>query len=201
MRWYKNWEALYPPGRGMVKVIDPGQYAGIPPPMDDFEGKEPPADGGYRDELAITHQLHCLVFLPLFCRHISCGTMLIMLQWVMQRYFYEIQAGLRRGDHWSTFFHINHCTDYLRWSLLCQADTTLEGWDEEQLNNPNPHPRHRGPSGLHAPHQCTDYKQVYSWMEENRWYDLKSMDNDIPENSTYQDWTTIWERTRKWMET
>ncbi|KAK2756363.1 hypothetical protein CKAH01_05884 [Colletotrichum kahawae] len=39
MRWYKNWEALYPPGRGMVKVVNPGQYAGIPPPMDDFEGK------------------------------------------------------------------------------------------------------------------------------------------------------------------
>lgn len=56
MTWYKNWEAFFPPGRGMVKIVHPEEYPGLPPPMED-----PPKQGGYKYELAITHQLHCLV--------------------------------------------------------------------------------------------------------------------------------------------
>lgn len=116
-------------------------------------------------------------------------------QWTLQRYFYEVQAGLRPGTHWTTLFHINHCTDYLRWSLLCHADTTIEGWDEEQLNNPTRGSKHQfetGPTGFHATHQCTDYSHVYEWMEKNRWNDLKSMDHGVRENSTYDDWKKTW---------
>lgn len=178
MNWYGNWQSLWPRGQGMVKITHPKQYPDLPPPMKDFEDQEPPADDGYRFGVAVTHQLHCL--------------------WSLQRYFYEVQGGKRPGTHHTTLFHVNHCTDYLRWTILCHADTTIEGWDEEQLRVPN-NPKNSGPSGLHNVHQCRDYSQLFQWMEENRWNDRKAGDHDILENSTYADFEDTWDMLNEWI--
>jgi hypothetical protein len=50
--------------------------------------------------------------------------------------------------------HSAHCFDYLRQSLMCAADTTLEGKTEA------------GP-GMGSIHECTDYEALLAWANEN----------------------------------
>lgn len=55
--------------------------------------------------------------------------------------------------------HSAHCFDYLRQSIMCAADTNLEGQTEA------------GP-GWGSDHQCVDYDAVLAWANENgamRW--------------------------------
>lgn len=49
--------------------------------------------------------------------------------------------------------HSAHCFDYLRQSIMCSADTTLEGVSEA------------GP-GWGGKHQCTDYEKLLEWANE-----------------------------------
>ncbi len=55
--------------------------------------------------------------------------------------------------------HSAHCFDYLRQSIMCNADTSLEGKTEA------------GP-GWGSKHQCKDYDAVLTWANEHtvsRW--------------------------------
>jgi hypothetical protein len=49
--------------------------------------------------------------------------------------------------------HSTHCYDYLRQSIMCAADTTLEGKSE------------LGP-GWGSKHECKDYDAVVAWADE-----------------------------------
>lgn len=49
--------------------------------------------------------------------------------------------------------HSAHCFDYLRQSIMCNADTSLEGKTEA------------GP-GWGSRHECTDYEALLEWANE-----------------------------------
>ena len=57
---------------------------------------------------------------------------------------------------------MKHCFDYLRQSLTCNADTTLEYLREGGAGN-NP-----GVDGWGSVHQCRDYDAVIAWAESHR---------------------------------
>lgn len=50
--------------------------------------------------------------------------------------------------------HAQHCLNYLRQTILCAADTTLEPFVNPGI-------------GIGVVHQCRDWTQVYEWAEAN----------------------------------
>lgn len=58
--------------------------------------------------------------------------------------------------------HEYHCIDYLRQSIMCSADTTL---DFAELQ---PDGRRKGFSGANSTHHCRDWDALTSWAFENR---------------------------------
>ncbi|SPQ25337.1 3f33d14a-84dd-4e12-a04f-f0b55ef7bf48 [Thermothielavioides terrestris] len=59
-------------------------------------------------------------------------------------------------------WHISHCFEYLRQSIMCCADVALEG---QQTTFP---PGFTGSDGWDAKHVCKDYNQVLAHLEKNR---------------------------------
>jgi len=61
-------------------------------------------------------------------------------------------------------WHIAHCLDYLRQSIMCCGDTALEGrattFTSEHII--------KASDGWGVKHVCKNYGEVSSWMEENR---------------------------------
>jgi hypothetical protein len=55
--------------------------------------------------------------------------------------------------------HLVHCMEYLRRTIMCAADTTLEPFKTE----------HAGVDGFGTVHQCRDYNQLYNWAEKNQY--------------------------------
>lgn len=51
--------------------------------------------------------------------------------------------------------HVRHCIDYLRQSLMCHGDTTIEV-KPVGVN---------GVRGFGTEHQCQDWEQLTSWVE------------------------------------
>lgn len=58
--------------------------------------------------------------------------------------------------------HEYHCIDYIRQSIMCSADTTL---DFAELQ---PDGRRKGFSGANSTHQCRDWEALTAWAVENR---------------------------------
>lgn len=56
--------------------------------------------------------------------------------------------------------HILHCFEYIKMSLTCAADTTLEG-QKKDLQGP-------GTDGFGAVHQCRNFDDVFNWAEMHR---------------------------------
>lgn len=61
--------------------------------------------------------------------------------------------------------HIRHCFEYLRLTLMCHGDTTLEG-----VNDVTPafHDDHGGAPKAGARRVCKNYDQVYTWAQDHR---------------------------------
>nr|POE74587.1 oxidase ustya [Quercus suber] len=121
------WNMLLPPGRGYVFVPD-AEARGLAP------GQQTSSGPIY--SVAMYHQLHCLARLR-------------KLHWVFKDGIVSGEDTLARsfaGREASA--HAQHCFDYLRQALLCNADMTLE-W-----------PKQEGPSsgaivdGWGVPHKC-----------------------------------------------
>ncbi|KAJ6474136.1 hypothetical protein C8R45DRAFT_835066, partial [Mycena sanguinolenta] len=60
--------------------------------------------------------------------------------------------------------HTSHCLNYLRQSVLCASDITLE-----TLNQGN------ATDGLGFVHVCRDWQKVYDFVEENQWEYMESL--------------------------
>ena len=89
--------------------------------------------------VAMFHQLHCLYA-------------------IREGYF-----GLRDGNPDKVpVGHLGHCWDYIRQSIMCNGDTTLE-WVAPPPDDT------KGSTGWGYQHQCKDFGAIYSWAEENRW--------------------------------
>ena len=85
--------------------------------------------------------------------------------------------------------HVTHCISYLRQSLKCAADISLEPYKVE-LN---------GVDGLFSNRQCRNYDAVYHWAERFRYSERKSIDNHQAHdgstvNGIHQDVTTHGEK-------
>jgi hypothetical protein len=54
-------------------------------------------------------------------------------------------------------YHMEHCIEYLRQSIVCSADPTLEETHE--------HPQHHGPisNGANTTHNCRSWDQLKDW--------------------------------------
>jgi hypothetical protein len=71
----------------------------------------------------------------------------------------HIRAVLVHGDDGSN--HTEHCFHYLRQSIFCAADTTLEaGGTSKKLANGD-----KVAPGDGTVHTCRDWRQVYDWLE------------------------------------
>ncbi|KAE8380868.1 hypothetical protein BDV26DRAFT_289956 [Aspergillus bertholletiae] len=90
-----------------------------------------------RAMVAVFHQLHCL--------------------YMTREAYYTAREG--NVDQVSVA-HLMHCWDYLRQTIMCSADTTLE-W------LPAP-PNDKGSTGWGFEHTCNDFDTIAQWAEENR---------------------------------
>ncbi|KAH8892808.1 hypothetical protein GQ53DRAFT_860979 [Thozetella sp. PMI_491] len=128
LRTLHNWVELSSDARGYVQIKDPKSF-GLGEPYTVSVG--PHTDGpGYM--VSVFHQLHCLSYI---ITHFQTGF-----------------AGLNLTEE--VAHHSTHCFDYLRQSIMCAADTSLEGLTEA------------GP-GWGSKHVCADYDALLAWANEN----------------------------------
>ncbi|KAF3767315.1 hypothetical protein M406DRAFT_355532 [Cryphonectria parasitica EP155] len=97
--------------------------------------------------LSVVHQLHCL--------------------WALHHSYY---TALHRGNGGedTALGHVRHCFDYLRQSLTCAADMTLEPIDHTL----------GGVTGWGNPRLCRDYSAVAAWAREHRANNLKGFSHE-----------------------
>ncbi|KAB5577820.1 hypothetical protein GE09DRAFT_1168642 [Coniochaeta sp. 2T2.1] len=129
-----KWLDLVPRGLGYIQIPHPADYTRLPTPLD-----------GYPSTVyttAMTHQLHCLYAIV------------------------EVYSGMASNNTdkvpEETPWHLNHCFEYLRQSIMCCGDTALEGQATTFPEGVT------GSDGWDATHVCRDYGEVYGYLEERR---------------------------------
>ncbi|KAF6783591.1 hypothetical protein CSOJ01_15886, partial [Colletotrichum sojae] len=134
-----RWTELFPLGGGTVRINDHEKYEFLGVPFSDPDKKL-----GALYQVSWTHQLHCLHYL-------------------MDAYDQLVQKGpvgsesvLPEGHH---SVHTNHCFDYLRQAIICNADMTLEGGVPGE---------EKGAYGFGHAHICRDPGKVIQWIEGRR---------------------------------
>ena len=132
------WMNLFPKGKGYVSMSSI-ESAG---PVADFVQHQS-SDGTGRFGIAAFHQLHCLYLI------------------------YEDFYGALDGTLAEPGMHFSHCLDYLRESVMCAADTTLEPFKGKFDAGGGG----KGVDGTGSVHQCRDFIQVYEWAERFRYND------------------------------
>ncbi|KAI6283509.1 hypothetical protein MCOR27_003251 [Pyricularia oryzae] len=130
----KAWSHIMPVGRGLVMV----NSSGLPPQP----GLDPKLPRGASGWTGVAHQLHCL--------------------YSTKHAFYDLYYN-RTGDKTTPLFgvswqleHLNHCWDYVRQTIMCNPDLTVEwrgamegtGWGYER--------------------QCKKWEPIYDWLEKHR---------------------------------
>ncbi|KJZ70269.1 hypothetical protein HIM_10350 [Hirsutella minnesotensis 3608] len=102
---HENWQQLYPISRGYYLADESPDYVVQFPPAD-ISGVVSPDDKRSGHVISVFHQLHCLSLIT-------------------------TRLGTSRDEFatWTSFKlgHTAHCIEYLRQSILCSGDTTLEG--------------------------------------------------------------------------
>ncbi|KAH8721154.1 Oxidase ustYa [Beauveria bassiana] len=127
------WNALMPVGRGFV-VIKNDTVIPDQPGLNQSVVEQ-------KAMVSVFHQLHCLV----------------RAQYMTREGYYSALEG-NPGQVSSA--HLMHCFDYLRQTIMCFADTTLE-W------LPAP-PKDMGSTGWGFEHKCRDFDAISRWVEDNR---------------------------------
>ncbi|KAH6634672.1 hypothetical protein B0J18DRAFT_453373 [Chaetomium sp. MPI-SDFR-AT-0129] len=130
----EKWLSIVPKGLGYVQINDTSRYKNLPNPLKSYP------DSTFTT--SVTHQLHCL--------HAIVG--------VVAAYTSNRLDKLPQEGTW----HLNHCFDYLRQSIMCCGDMALEG---QQTSFPA---GFVGSDGWDAIHMCKDYRKVLRHLENNR---------------------------------
>lgn len=65
-------------------------------------------------------------------------------------------------DYHSHPLHVRHCFDYLRQSIMCSGDMTLE---TALVHNGQ---RQAGVDGWNVTHQCKDWSAILEYVEANK---------------------------------
>ena len=100
--------------------------------------------------LSVFHQLHCLVRPSLSGMGRVRREPNLMVQIGKQTAIVEAYGRLRINNTVAQAdWHFMHCVDYLRQSILCAADTTVEG----------------SGNGWGATHVCKNFDDVKEWAE------------------------------------
>ena len=133
---------------GKVYVSDPESHSLFKSQLDsDISGYD-------MYPIAMYHQIHCLVSHYRLHQTVLYFLGLILRQGTIRETFYtlNISEEVAYGNH------VGHCFDYLRLSLLCSADLTLE----------------YTPVGMEVEHLCKDPKEVDAFMKAHN-TDIKAM--------------------------
>ncbi|KAH8757165.1 hypothetical protein F5882DRAFT_523755 [Hyaloscypha sp. PMI_1271] len=139
---HENWQKLYPKGRGYIAMREGDEFEAFNPAfaIDDVVTKGDHHEGWI---LSVFHQLHCLSIL-------------------MQRLgtSYEEFGLFTRQE----LEHTSHCVEYLRQSILCAADTSMEGetgaWPDS--------------TAWGQRHTCKDYNALMEMANERSIWDLSN---------------------------
>ncbi|ORY68483.1 uncharacterized protein BCR38DRAFT_335827 [Pseudomassariella vexata] len=135
-----KWNEILPKGMGFQLVQEPEKYHDLPTPIIWDEGTTV-------FTTSVTHQLHCL--------------------WAIVQTYSGLKSNHTLPDdhHW----HMIHCFSYLRQTIMCCADTAIEGLETT-------FPDHNGGSdGWDSKHVCKDYGQVKAYLESVRAYDAQEI--------------------------
>ena len=123
-------------GRGNILVEDPRQY--------DLRPGVPGLDPNFeRYGVTVFHSLHCLAML----RHA----------------LHALQDG--KESHRAPPPHLDHCLDYIRESLMCSGDTTIE-WPNTIFQDGTRF--HGDVTGAEVPHTCRDWQAIREFAIERR---------------------------------
>ncbi|KAF3055335.1 hypothetical protein CFAM422_013198 [Trichoderma lentiforme] len=133
----KNWDMLMPLGSGSVLIPDYRDHPLLGDPITDD-----PIRSGPLFEASWTHALHCLYY-------------------SVDSYHQLIVNGPSEDDNPR---HAAHCFEYLRNSILCNLDMTLEG------SMSTPDDKERG-----QPHVCRNREEAISWIEARRMDDAQDI--------------------------
>ncbi|KAI1174109.1 hypothetical protein F4777DRAFT_409996 [Nemania sp. FL0916] len=129
-----NWLPLSSEARGYVQIPDHASYDTLGKPYTVAIDR---MNDGPAYMMSVFHQLHCLSYIV--------------------DHYQQGYAGTNLTEE--VAHHSAHCFDYLRQSIMCSADTNLEGDTET------------GP-GWGSDHICADYDAVLEWANKNgamRW--------------------------------
>lgn len=125
---------VYLGGLGYLEIKKPEDYDNLPEHLREFPKK-------FVVTSSVTHQLHCL--------------------YAIAEAYSALSSNSSRVPE-ETPWHLTHCFDYLRQSVMCCGDVALEG---QQTTFPK---GFDGSDGWDAKHICKDYSQVYDYLESNR---------------------------------
>ncbi|KAK1961356.1 hypothetical protein LY78DRAFT_662176 [Colletotrichum sublineola] len=143
------------------------KYAMPPSPeVDEAWASLLPKEGGFfkhptlapqKSCMAVFHQLHCLDMIrqtlyearPDFVAHSHNDT--------NARESHADHETAHDHNHSHGMYHIGHCFDLVRQSILCRPDLTIEVGD----------PAIGGVTGFGTEHQCVDWQQLMEWMRDH----------------------------------
>ncbi|KAF2828916.1 hypothetical protein CC86DRAFT_369012 [Ophiobolus disseminans] len=147
-RIHRNWQQLFPKGRGYISVEPENDFEVLHPP---FEMWDVLVEGDHYEGyiMAVYHQLHCLSILTM-----SLPTSI--KQWE------NMNPKIRE--------HRSHYVEYLRQSILCSADTTLEGKTGSWTKS----------TGWGQTHSCVDFDALTDFANDRAIWDLS--DQLLPQN-------------------
>ncbi|KAH8817349.1 hypothetical protein F5884DRAFT_874354 [Xylogone sp. PMI_703] len=104
--------------------------------------------------LAAFHQLHCLALMRAAWHTVLDGG--------TEALNHPVHIANNPPGHIVTE-HVEHCFDYLRQTIMCYSDTTLEPFLESDGRTL----KSEGSSGWGAVHMCRNFDKFASWAKEN----------------------------------
>ncbi|KAM7192069.1 protein of unknown function (DUF3328) domain containing protein [Naviculisporaceae sp. PSN 640] len=156
------WNKLSPKGKGHIRVENPsslGLSGGFP-----LHNDANPDTTSKAEEytIAMFHQLHCLAAVQ--------SKMTRLLEWYHETNDKEYLKFVLSQENMADD-HVYHCIDYIRQSIMCSGDSTLEkarvGEEGEVV---------RGVDGWDVTHQCRDWDTIFRFAEEYRSRNITGID-------------------------
>ncbi|PNH43307.1 hypothetical protein VD0004_g4149 [Verticillium dahliae] len=145
------WLGLIPRGLGYLDTTPAKDLNNLPTPLPEYAPKRV-------FTTSVTHQLHCLHAIVKEFASLQPGA-------ASSRRRAEDDHDQHDGEAHNPEdggFHLQHCFEYLRQSILCCGDVALEG---TQTTFP---PGFEGSDGWDAKHVCRDYEQVKTFLDAKR---------------------------------
>ena len=94
------------------------------------------------------------------------------------RVFYNLVAAGKKITDFK-HIHVPHCLEYLRQTVVCHADPTLE-FTMEVSKEEDPRPGvHRFVDGQYVTHQCRDYQALVMWAGKHSYKNSSRILHDV----------------------